>query len=205
MRLTYDPEKFQLNTIHAIILGSSYEIVVDPQKALALRAEFAQTKHIAQSWRSAICAWHVYSDVQKGLLASTKQLLNEDVFHFTHVDDIICHILFHGTIHLTHEYKKQQLAQKTEELVHAVFSRCIDPQTGHPVPIDRIRSAFTQLKLKIHEQKSTQDQVDAIITRLQSVFPIQLRIATISTQNHQSHTQSHNNQSQTNQTHSTNK
>jgi ribosome maturation protein SDO1 len=185
MRLTYDPEKFQLNTIRATLAGSSYEIVIDPTKALDCRAHFAQTHSIHPSWREAICAWHIYSDVQKGLLASTKQLLHtrdsSGTVEFTHTDDILCYILLHGTIHLTHEYKKQQLVHKTEELAHLLFSQCVDPQTNHPVPIDRIRTALNQLKFKIHEQKSIQEQLVPVLTRLQTLFPIELRSSKQST------------------------
>jgi len=163
-RVTYDPEKFQLDIALYKVGGDVFEIVVDPDAALAFRE--GKANDINQVLKYS----HIFSDAQRGLHAPTNRF--EELFKTTEESKIATIILTKGEIHFTSEYKNQLREQKKKQILATIARNGVDPRTNLPHPLARIESSFAEANVKIDEFKPAADQVQTVLKQLMPILPI---------------------------------
>jgi ribosome maturation protein SDO1 len=171
MRITYDPEKFQLTLAKLTLNSTSFEVVVDPDAAVL----FKEGKSIHMY--DVLTSRHIYIDAQKGKLAP-KQVMTS-VFNTDDEDEVALRIVREGVIHFTKEYRLTKRKKVLDELAHYIHTHALDPRTGVAHPIDRIKKAFEEAKLKIDEFKGLKDQLALCISAVQKVLPLDIESKTI--------------------------
>jgi ribosome maturation protein SDO1 len=164
--ITFDPEKFQLTIIRLRKNGLDYEIVVDPDKAIAYREKKLTDADIVDILKSD----DVFSDAQKGQLAPEHTF--KEVFGLADSDAVVKHILQKGDLHLTAEYKRELRERVKKQIIQLIVTNGVDPRTGHPHPQARIEHALTQVKVKIDEFVPAKDQIKSVLKQLVEVLPI---------------------------------
>lgn len=162
--MTYDPEKFQLNTVSYKFGGDVFEIVVDPDAAL----DYRDNKPV--DINTVLKYSHIFSDAQKGLHAPSTRFA--ELFKTTDEVEVARIILVKGDIHLTSKYKQELREQKQKQILATIARNGVDPRTNLPHPLVRIESAFSQAKVRIDEFKPATDQVQTVLKQLQPILPI---------------------------------
>jgi ribosome maturation protein SDO1 len=161
---TFDPEKFQLSIARLKHGGHVFEVVVDPDEALAYKEK--NDGDISK----VIKYEKIFVDAQKGQLAS-ENLMN-DVFESVNILEISETILKKGEVHLTTKYKQELRDRVKKQIVGKIHAYGVDPRTNAPHPIERIERALEEAKVRIDEFKTVDDQVQEIIKSLRPVLPI---------------------------------
>ena len=161
---TYDPEKFQLSIARLKRGGHTFEIVIEPDAALAYRAKKKVPIEDCIQYEK------IFMDAQKGLLASEN--LMEEVFQTTSATEIAKRILMDGDVHLTAKYRQQLRDQKQRQIVDRIHTYGVDPRTKVPHPVERIERAIAESNVRIDEFQTVQDQTKEVVKKLQSILPI---------------------------------
>jgi ribosome maturation protein SDO1 len=167
--MTFDDERFSVNTAWIRKGGIHFEIVVDPDAAIAFR----QTR--SGDIRDVVKSGHVYFDAKKGELASEHQM--QAVFHSSEPYVVAERIIREGEIQLTQEYRDKLREQKRRRLLEIIHRNAIDPKTKLPHPLTRIELAFEEAKVRVDELRSAEDQVQEVLRKLQPVLPIKFEHA----------------------------
>jgi ribosome maturation protein SDO1 len=162
--LTYDEERFSINTAWMKKGGLHFEIVVDPDAAIA----FKQTGQ--GNVRDIIKSGHVFFDAKKGELASEHHM--KSVFGSEDPFVVAERIMREGEIQLTKEHRDKLREQKRNRIVAIIQRNAIDPRTKLPHPATRIELAFEEAKIRIDELKRAEDQIQDIVHKLQPILPI---------------------------------
>ncbi|HLP79754.1 MAG TPA: ribosome assembly factor SBDS [Acidobacteriota bacterium] len=161
---TFDPEKFQLNLVRYKRHGSVFEVVVNPDEAIAYR------NGGAVDINAVLKSQHIFADAQKGLQASKHTFM--PVFETDDEDVIVQKILKDGEIQLTSLYKNQLREQKKKQVITQIAKFGVDPRTKAPHTHATIESAVAQSKVKFDEFKAASDQVQTVLKALQPIIPI---------------------------------
>jgi ribosome maturation protein SDO1 len=146
--------------------GEKFEILVDPERALEVR----MGKDIALD--DLIASEEVYEDSKKGLRAS-KEKINK-VFGTNDFPSIVKTIIKEGEVQLTTDQRRQMLENKTKAIATIISKRSINPQTNLPHPTDRILRAMDEAKVKVELEKRVEEQIDSVISSIQSILPIKI-------------------------------
>ncbi|MHA2423676.1 MAG: ribosome assembly factor SBDS [Candidatus Thorarchaeota archaeon] len=155
--------------LDAVVVGIKkghlrFEIFVDPDLAFKYRrGEDIPLEEILKSYE-------VYEDAKRGERAT--DMLVEDAFGSAEVFDIAPEIIKHGEFRLTHEQRVQLTEEKTEAIIKDISKRAMNPQTGHPHPPDRVRSAMEEAKVRVDPFITVDEQVPIIVKALRVVIPI---------------------------------
>ena len=157
-------ERVHLNLAILKKAGQRFEIAVEPE--LALRFRHGEKIDI----REIVHADKIFSDVQKGSLASENQL--KEIFQTTDAYQIAEIIIKKGEIQLTAEYRNKLREQKRKQLVSLIQKYGVDPRTKAPHTLQRIEAAMDEAKVKIDEHKKPEDQVKDILDKLKPILPI---------------------------------
>ena len=160
-RMTFDREKIHFNLARLKTHGTTFEIVVDPDKAV----EHKQGK--AVELREVLHAEKIFSDAKKGLAASEDEM--QTVFGTKDPLVIAEKILKEGELQLTSEYREKVREAKKRKIIEIIHRNGVDPRTGAPHPVQRIENA-------IDEYKRAEDQVHDVLQKLQPVLPIRFEI-----------------------------
>jgi ribosome maturation protein SDO1 len=163
---TFDQERVQLNLVRLRKGGENFEVVVDPDRAIAFR----ETAGDDNSIRDLLKAEKVFSDAKKGLLASETHM--RKVFDTTDTLTIARHLLEEGDIQITQEHREKIRQEKRRKLIHLIHINAIDPKTNNPHPEKRVELAFDEAKVKIDEFRKAEDQVAEVVKQLTTVLPI---------------------------------
>ncbi|MEM2282682.1 MAG: ribosome assembly factor SBDS [Candidatus Hadarchaeales archaeon] len=155
----------------AEVQGASFEILVDPELALALK----QGKQV--NIREMLAVERIFKDARKGEEVPRKSL--EEVFQTTDVLKVAEEIVKRGQVQLTTEMRRRMREEKLRQIVSLISKRAVNPQTGTPHPPSRIEAALEQAKVKIDEFKSAEEQLPAILRSLSSVLPISVEMRRI--------------------------
>lgn len=161
---TYDHERVQFNLAKLRKGGEEFEIVVDPDLAVA----YKEGEKV--DLRELLKAEKVFGDAKKGLLASEEHM--QTVFGTLEVLDIAKKILDDGEIQLTAEHRNRIREDKKRRLLERIRRNAIDPKTGLPHPAKRIELAFEEAKIRIEETKTIDAQIKDIVQKLQPILPI---------------------------------
>jgi ribosome maturation protein SDO1 len=161
VRTTFDPEKFNLNLVRLKRAGDVFEVVVNPDEALAFRRnQNLDIKDVLKSEK-------IFSNAQRGLIAS--ESVFEKVFGTTNILEVAKKIVCDGEIRLTAEFKRAEQERKKTQLIGLIQRNCIDPRTNTPHTISRIEMGLSEAKIKIDEFKPAEAQFQEIVSKLQSV------------------------------------
>ncbi|MBI5393334.1 ribosome assembly factor SBDS [Candidatus Woesearchaeota archaeon] len=155
--------------------GKTFEVLVDCEKAFALKADFKQNKLQGNNNKKIdlndLLAYEkVFTDSKKGVIAGEHVL--RDVFKTDDICEITKQIIQHGELQLTSKLRDQLREKKQKQIVELIHQMTIDPKTQLPHPTQRILLAMEEGKIKIDELKDEQLQLDEIIKRLQIILPI---------------------------------
>jgi len=163
----YDKERIHLNLARIRKSGKVFELVVDPDLAIAYKSKLNKTD---DDLRNLLKAEKVFYDAKKGDIAAEAEL--KKIFG---TDDIIAVaklILDSGEIQFTSEHREKLREEKRKKIVNIIHRSAVDPKTGFPHPITRIESAMNEAKVKIDEYKKAEDQVQDVLNMLKPIIPI---------------------------------
>ncbi len=160
----FDREKVHLNVARISRGGEKFELIIDPDKAIAYR------NNSLSDVREAVKYEKVFLDAKKGLPASEASM--KKAFETSEVLKVAEFILRNGEIQLSAHYRDSIREAKRKQLVELIHRNAIDPRTSLPHPLQRIENAFTIAKVKIDENRKAEDQLDDIVRMLRPVMPI---------------------------------
>ncbi len=168
MSLNLGKEKVHFNVARLKKQGNKFEVVIDPDLAIKFR-----NHPDSVDVRDVLKSEHIFSDAQKGLLASKK--LIEDLFG-KDVDDleVARRILLEGEIDLTSEYREKLLEMKRNRIAEIISRNAVDPRTKLPHPKQRILSAMEEAKVKVDMFKNAEDQVKDVVKKIETIIPISM-------------------------------
>lgn len=161
---TFDEERFSINLARLKKGGENFEVVVDPDMAIA----YKQGKDV--DIRDVLKAEKVWSDAKKGELASETHM--KTVFETTDPLEVARKLLEQGEIQLTHEYREKLREAKRNKIVSTIHLNAINPTTGTVHPEERIRRAMDEAKIRIDELRTAEDQVREVVKQLQPILPL---------------------------------
>jgi len=144
--------------------GLRFEILVDPERAMDLKTG----KEIALE--DLIASEEVFEDSKKGLRASRENV--NKVFGTSDMKKIVYTIIKEGDVQITTEQKNRMLEEKTKTIATIISKRGVNPQTNLPHPADRILRAMEQAKVRVYLEKGVEEQIDEILSKIQTVIPI---------------------------------
>lgn len=114
----------------------------------------------------------VFTNVSKGQVANNEDLLK--AFGTTNHDEIIKEILEKGEIQLNEKERSANLAQKQNEFLNLISTKCINPRSKKRYPPSMLHKALAQLKFHLNPNKPTKTQALEAIKLLiaKQVIPI---------------------------------
>ncbi|HEX55276.1 MAG: ribosome assembly factor SBDS [Candidatus Altiarchaeales archaeon] len=148
------------------IRGETFEILVDPDLAL----QYRQGRNV--NFDELLAINSVFRDARSGERAS-EQLMKK-FFGSYDVERVASEILKRGEIGLTTEQRRRMLEEKRKQIASIISKNAINPQTNTPHPPARIEKAMKEARVNIDIFKSAEEQVEAIIKKLQPIIPIRL-------------------------------
>ncbi len=152
--------------------GKVYEILVNSENAL----EFRKGKSVSMG--DVIVTDEIFYDAKKGTKASENEL--KRIFGTDDKTEICKIIIKEGAVPLTAELMRKELDAKRKQIVNLIHRNVVDPKTGKPHPPQRIDNAITEVKVKIDENKSAEQQVQDVIDQIRKIIPIKFEVREIS-------------------------
>jgi ribosome maturation protein SDO1 len=117
----------------------------------------------------------VFTDANKGEKPSQDKL--KKVFGAVDLPKIIEYILKHGNVPITTEQHRKLTEEKRKQIVQIIARNSIDPKTGAPHPMQRIENAMQTAKVTIDPMKGANEQVDAVVKKINMLLPIKFATA----------------------------
>ncbi|MGV8162657.1 MAG: ribosome assembly factor SBDS [Candidatus Nanoarchaeia archaeon] len=165
----YNKEKVHFNLVKYQKFGLTFELVVDPDLAIAYKTSGSKSE---EEFRSMLRAEKIFFDAKKGELADEEEVMK--VFGSKDFFKVARKMVEGGEIQLTAEYREQLRAEKRKNIIQMIHRICIEPKSGLPHPVLRIENAMNEAKVKIDEYQSAEDQVQDIISKLKPIIPIKV-------------------------------
>lgn len=151
--------------------GSTFEIFVDSDLA------FEYINGRVSDPMKVVEADEVFKDARKGERQSSEKI--KKVFGTEDLAKIIDMILKHGNVPITTEQRNRFTEEKRKQIVSIIATNSIDPRTNAPNPPLRIENAMRESKVSIDPFKSAQEQVEAVVKKINSIIPIKFATARI--------------------------
>lgn len=144
--------------------GETYEILVDPDKALKYRLgeKLPVSKIVVYE--------EVYKDAKKGIRAGEEEL--KKAFGTTDFMKIVEVILREGTVQVTAEQRRKLVEEKRKQIIDFISKNAIDPRTNLPHPPQRIELAMEESGVQIDPFKDAKEQALKIIEKLRTILPL---------------------------------
>ncbi len=168
---TFDAERVHFNLARLKKAGGNFEVVVDPDKAVAFK------EGVAVDIDEVVKAQDVFFDAKKGELASEERI--KEVFGTTDPLAVAQFILKEGEVQLTAEHRAKVREHKYNQLVQLISRNACDPKTKLPHPETRIRNAMEEARIAIDEFKKPQDQIGDVLQKLRPLLPISIESTTV--------------------------
>lgn len=146
--------------------GSTFEILIDPDKAL--RYKMGENIPISKI----VVYEEVYKDSRKGTRAGEEEL--NKAFGTSEFMKIAEIILKEGTIQITAEQRRQLIEEKKKAIIDFISKNAIDPRTNLPHPPQRVELAMEQAGVTIDPFQDAKEQAMKIIEKLRAVLPIKI-------------------------------
>ncbi len=166
---TYDQERVSFNLARLRKGGEIFEVVVDPDAAIA----FKESGKGAMN--NVVRAEKIFCDAKKGELASPDRMTA--ILGASDFEGVARKILDEGEIQLTAEYRDKVRAAKLRQLIAKIHRNAIDPKTGNPHPEKRIELAFDEAKVKVDEFRTIDQQLQDVVKKLQPILPLRFETA----------------------------
>ena len=144
--------------------GENFEISINAEEAI----RFKEGRDI--DVRDVIKAAHIFFDTQKGERASDTVM--QSLFGTKDPFEVAAIILKEGEIQLTTEIREKERERKRNALIAKISHDALDPKTKLPHPVERIKLAFAEAKIKIDEFKTVEQQMNDVVKKLQPILPI---------------------------------
>ncbi|MDY6930370.1 MAG: ribosome assembly factor SBDS [Halobacteriota archaeon] len=144
--------------------GGRFEILVDPDGALALR------KGEKIDIEDVLAVEDIFEDAHKGDRVPEDDLLR--AFRTIDVLEIAKKIVENGEIQLTTDQRKKIVEQKKKKVIDIIATNAINPQTNTPHPPSRIERAIEEAGVHIDIFKSTEDSVNEVMKKIRPLIPI---------------------------------
>jgi len=143
--------------------GKEFEIIVDLEKAMKFKNGEPVYDFLEIDW--------IYRDVKKGFVASKEEL--EEAFGTEDVNEIAQKIVKEGEVLLTKEYRDEERERKLRQIADFLSKNSIDPQTGNPHSLERIKSALEEAHISI-KNIPIESQINEIVQALSKIMPIKI-------------------------------
>lgn len=165
--ITYSHEKVSFNVARIKTQGDNFEVAVDPDLAIAYKKHGKVNRdNLIELLRSE----KIFFDVRKGELASEERV--KAVFGTDDFYQVAEKILSDGEIQLTAEYREQLREKKRNKLIDLIRRTYVDPKNKIPHPRVRIENAMEEVKFRIEELKSAEEQMIDAVKKLRTVLPL---------------------------------
>lgn len=158
------PEQIHINLARLKKNGRNFEIVVDPDKAVAFK------QGLLDDVREVLMVEHVFENAKKGLFSPKTDL--KVTFGTLDEEEIAEFILRKGELQLSSKYRDRQQEEKKRRILEIIHRTTINPTNNLPHPIVRLENAFDEAKIRISDKLSAEDQVQGILKKLKSIIPI---------------------------------
>ncbi len=163
----FGKEKPHYNLARLRAGGESFEVIVDPDRAVAFRQGQGDIRDVLVYDR-------VFADARKGLEASEHVM--KSVFRTTDHFEVARQIIQKGEIQLTAEYRDRLREDKRKAIINIIHRTAVDPRTGYPHPPSRIEAAFEEARVRVDEHQKAEEQIQGIVKQLMPVLPIKFEV-----------------------------
>jgi ribosome maturation protein SDO1 len=151
------------------VAGEQFEIFVDSDLAY----EYITGKRTDAM--SVLAVEGLYTNANKGDRPSNDKI--KKVFGTSEMPKIVETILKHGNVPITTEQKSKLMEEKRRQIANIIARNSVDPRTNAPHPIQRIELAMENARLQIDPFKSANEQVDAVVKKINMDLPIKFATA----------------------------
>ncbi|MFA5929450.1 MAG: ribosome assembly factor SBDS [Candidatus Micrarchaeia archaeon] len=158
-------------TAHMEIAGERFEVMVDPDLALAYR--LGQKKEL----NNVLTVEEVFKNFRKGERHTTSSL--QKAFGTTDVFAIAERIVKNGELALTTEQKRKMLEEKRKQIVAILMRECIDPRTGAPHTQLRLEQSMDAARVHIDGFKDAASQIEEVMKALRPIIPLKVEKARV--------------------------
>jgi len=153
-------------TAHMEIGGERFEVMVDPDLALAYR--LGQKKEL----NNVLTVEEVFKNFRKGERHTTSAL--QKAFGTTDVFAIAERIVKNGELALTTDQKRKMLEEKKKQIVAILMRECIDPRTGAPHTQLRLEQSMDAARVHIDGFKDAASQIEEVMKALRPIIPLKV-------------------------------
>ena len=158
-------------TAHMEISGERFEVMVDPDLALAYR--LGQKKEL----NNVLTVEEVFKNFRKGERHTTSAL--QKAFGTTDVFAIAERIVKNGELALTTDQKRKMLEEKKKQIVAILMRECIDPRTGAPHTQLRLEQSMEAARVHIDGFKDAASQIEEVMKALRPIIPLKVERARV--------------------------
>lgn len=144
--------------------GGTFEILVDPNGALALK------KGEEIDIGNVLAVEDIFEDAKKGDRSSEQDLLR--AFGTSNILEISKCIIKDGEIQLTTDQRKKIRDQRKSKVINIIATNAINPQTSAPHPPSRIERAMDEAGISIDISKNVDDLVKDVMKKIRPIIPI---------------------------------
>lgn len=141
-----------------------FEILVDSDLAL----KFKRGESV--SLQKALAVNDVFKDAKKGEKVSPTELQKD--FGTQDITRVAEAILKEGDVQLKTEQRRDMVEEKRKQIATIISKQGMDPRTKLPHPAQRILNAMDQARLQIDPFKPAQEQVKAVLEKIEEIVPI---------------------------------
>ncbi len=156
------------------INGEEFEIFVDSDMAY----EYITGKR--KDPLSVIQTEEIFKNANKGERQTQEKL--KKVFNTTDVLQIADIILKKGEVPITTEQRHKLVEEKRKQIINIIAVNSIDPRTNAPHTPTRIENALEQAKIVVDPFKNANEQVEAIIKKINMILPLKFATAHVEVQ-----------------------
>ncbi|KAB7517265.1 ribosome assembly factor SBDS [Halosegnis rubeus] len=161
--------------------GERFEVLVDPDAALAIKRGTFDEEFEGQDLEDVIAAEDVFEDAASGDRPPESAL--EEVFGTTDPMEIIPQVIERGEIQITAEQRREMQEQKRKRLINIIARNGINPQQNDtPHPPERIDRALEEAGYTVDPMTPAQQQIDDALDALRPVIPIRFEEITVAAQ-----------------------
>ncbi|MDP2672659.1 MAG: ribosome assembly factor SBDS [Nanoarchaeota archaeon] len=148
--------------------GKHFEILVNMENALKFKKGEINSIQADTSF--------IFKDLKKGERASETEI--QEAFGTTDANKIASEIVKKGEILITQEQRSAEQDKKFKQAVDFLSVNSVDPKTGNPHTIERIKSALEQAHVNI-KNVPIENQIKEIIAEISKILPIRLETKTV--------------------------
>jgi len=150
--------------------GHHFEVLVDPDKALAFREGKATIEGV-------LAIGDVFKDASKGDRASPE--LMRKAFGTDDPLEAAKRIVLKGDVQLTTDQRRRLVEERRKQLIAMISRLAINPQSGLPHPPQRIELALGQVRFHPDPFKPADIQMEAAVKLLRPLLPLKFEMRKI--------------------------